>query len=60
MTKECNHEWDKRHPRFVQCMLCEKTVPIVYMKDMSEKEFREMYTQSPECGQIIIDDQLIR
>lgn len=56
MTKECKHEWNKDHPIYVQCMKCEKSVPIVYMKNMSEEEFKKLYSQNPECGPVIFDD----
>jgi hypothetical protein len=59
MKEECKHQFDDRHPTFLQCTRCDYTIPVLRMNPMSQEAFAELFPSlSRTVGTIIIDDPL--
>lgn len=57
MKNDCKHDWYRSHPGFMQCTKCQKSAPIIHMKNISHEEFKKQYPQfTLECGPIIINE----
>ncbi len=57
MKDECKHQFDDRHPYYLQCTLCEKTIPVIFKKRMSQESFKELFPSlTREVGDIIINE----
>lgn len=48
MSKECRHEYHAINPFQRICCICNDVVNVVHLKNYSQKEFQEMYSQNPE------------
>jgi hypothetical protein len=57
MTKDCNHQWNKKDPRFWECTKCPHKMAIIYRDTMTQEEFAKLFPSLKRpVGKIILNE----